>query len=127
MPDPSRGAAASRAQAFGFPWWTWRPTSPCPRIHPARYLDPGEAIDFIKAHRPELDGDHVWSVVFELDKPPQKDGDPLAVQLIGITNPEISESDVKAILSEWREFAKLADERDWDDDELDYANRHDDD
>ncbi len=45
---------------------------------------------------------------------------------MGMTNPEISEADVKKILTEWREFAKLADERDWDDDELDYVNRHDD-
>lgn len=89
-------------------------------------LDPGEAIDFIKAHRPDLDGEHVWSVVFELDRPPPKDGEPIAVQLIGMTHPEISEGDVKKILTEWREFAKLADERDWDDDELDYVNRHDD-
>ena len=63
----------------------------------------------------------------ELDRPPDKDGEPLALQLIEMTHPEISAADVKQILSEWREFAKLADERDWDDDELDYVNRFDDD
>lgn len=88
-------------------------------------LDPAAAMDFIKAHQPRLDEDHIFAVVSEMDRPPDREGEPLALQLLSITNPEISDGDVKKILAEWRAFAALADERDWDDDELDYVNRFD--
>jgi hypothetical protein len=90
-------------------------------------LDPGEAANYIHAERPSLDEDDIWTVVSELDRPPAKDAEPLALQLISQTHPGISESDVRLILAEWRAFADLAAERDWDDDELDYVNRFDDD
>ena len=89
-------------------------------------LDPGEAINYILAQRPTLAEEAVWAVVGEMDRPPGKDADPLAVELIAQTHPEIAAADVRTILKEWRSFAELSDERDWDDDELDYVNRHDD-
>lgn len=66
-------------------------------------------------------------MVGELDAPPSKDAEPLALQLIAQTHPEVAASDVRTIIAEWRAFADLSGERDWDDDELDYVNRFDDD
>lgn len=90
-------------------------------------LDLGEAAAYICGERPRLDEDHVWAVLNEIGRPPPSGSDGLAEQLISGTHPEISSRDLKLILAEWRSYADIAGQRDWDDDELDYVNRFDDD
>ena len=90
-------------------------------------LDIGEAAAYICGERPGLDEDEVWAVLQELGAPPPPSSDGLAEQLIATTHPRISGRDLRTILAEWRSYADIAGERDWDDDELDYVNRFDDD
>ena len=90
-------------------------------------LDIGEAAAYISGERPGLDENHVWAVLNEIRRPPPAGSDGLAEQLISGTHPEISPRDIKLILAEWRAYADIAGQRDWDDDELDYVNRFDDD
>ncbi len=89
-------------------------------------LDIGEAAAYIVGERPMLDEDHVWAVLNEIGRPPPEGSDGLAEQLIAGTHPQISGKDVGLILAEWRSYANIAGQRDWDDDELDYVNRFDD-
>ncbi|MFN8111307.1 MAG: hypothetical protein U0Y82_15920 [Thermoleophilia bacterium] len=77
--------------------------------------DLGEAVDFILAERPRLDEEHVWAVVNELGVPPAKGGDDLAVTLLAGTHPGIGAKTVRLVLKEWRAYARLASEPDWDD------------
>lgn len=81
-------------------------------------LDIGEAVDYVVAERPDLDENHVWAVLTELGSPPARSAEGLALDLIAASRPEVSRRDAKLILREWRAYAALATERDWEDDEL---------
>jgi hypothetical protein len=78
-------------------------------------LDLGEAADYILSERPGLDEDHVWAVLNELGTPPAKDQEKLALQLVAQTHPEVRARDAKRIIGEWRAYARLAEESDWED------------
>ena len=78
-------------------------------------LDPGEAADYILSERPGLDEDHVWAVLNELGEPPAKGQDRLALEILSRSRPEVRAKDAKRILEEWRAYARLAGESDWDD------------
>jgi hypothetical protein len=77
-------------------------------------LDLGEAADFILAERPELDEDTVWGVLNELGAPPARGAEGLALSLLGSVRPDIRPRDAKRVLREWRAYAELAREDDWD-------------
>ncbi len=77
--------------------------------------DLGEAVDYILSERPKLNEDDVWSVLVELNDPPNPGGDALALELIKQTRPGIRGRDVKVILCEWRAYVSLTDEPDWED------------
>jgi hypothetical protein len=78
-------------------------------------LDLGEAADYILAERPRLDADDVWAVLNELGTPPAKGGDDIAVALLGGTHPHIRPRTVRLVLKEWRAYASIAVEDDWED------------
>jgi hypothetical protein len=78
-------------------------------------LDLGEAADYILSERPRLDEDDVWAVLTELGAPPDPGQDALAVELIRGARPGVKARDVRRILDEWRAYARLAGEPDWDD------------
>ncbi len=77
-------------------------------------LDLGEAAAFILGERPGLHEDDVWTVLNELQDPPVRNADGMAVDLITRLHPGIHPRDVRTILGEWREYARLAVEDDWD-------------
>ena len=77
-------------------------------------LDLGEAAAFILGERPGLYEDDVWTVLKELGDPPVRSADDMAVDLITRLHPGIRAKDVKAVLAEWREYARIAVEQDWD-------------
>lgn len=77
-------------------------------------LDLGEAAAFILGERPSLAEDHVWTVLTELQDPPVRTADGMAVDLITRLHPEVAARDIRVILDEWREYARLATEADWD-------------
>lgn len=77
--------------------------------------DIGEAVDFILGERPHLEEAHVWAVITELGGPPDRRSDELALDLVARTHPEVLRRDAKLILREWRAYAALAAEEDWDD------------
>jgi hypothetical protein len=77
-------------------------------------LDLGDAADYILAERPGLDEDHVWAVLNELGDPPAADQDGLALEILSRSRPEVRAKDAKRILAEWRAYARLAEESDWD-------------
>lgn len=77
-------------------------------------LDWGDAAEYIVGQRPTIDPEHVWAVIRELRDPPAKSQEDLARQLMSSTRPDIRKKDVKHILAEWRAYARLAGERDWD-------------
>ncbi len=77
-------------------------------------LDLGEAAAFILGERPRLHEDDVWTVLKELGDPPVRNADGMAVDLITRLHPEVRAKDVRMILDEWREYARLAVEGDWD-------------
>ena len=79
--------------------------------------DIGEAVDYILAERPKLDESTVWTVLMELDFPPEAHTDRVALNLITQLHPEMRRRDVKLILREWRAYASLATTGDWDDEE----------
>jgi hypothetical protein len=79
--------------------------------------DLAEAVDYILSERPRLSEDDVWAVLVELREPPAPGTDSLALQLLARARPEVSKRDAKLILREWREYAALATERDWSDEE----------
>jgi hypothetical protein len=74
--------------------------------------DLGEAVDYILAERPRLAEDDVWAVLVELGSPPARDE--LALDLLRATRPDIKPRHVKVILREWRAYASLVGEEDWD-------------
>ena len=78
-------------------------------------MDLGEAAAYILGERPELDEDQVWAVLNEFGDPPPAASNDLALQLIRSTLPEIPPRTAQRILGEWRAYASLADEPDWDD------------
>jgi len=78
-------------------------------------LDLGEAADYILAERPGLDEDVVWAVLNELGAPPEKDQDAIALQLIAQARPDVRTKEVKRVIAEWRAYADLEQEPDWDD------------
>jgi hypothetical protein len=78
-------------------------------------LDLGEAADFILSERPGLDEDVVWAVLNELGAPPEKHQDAIALQLIAQACPDVSAKDAKRVIAEWRAYADLEQEPDWDD------------
>jgi len=77
-------------------------------------LDLGEAAAFILGARPALHEDDVWTVLKEIGDPPVRTADGMAVDLITRLHPDLRAKDVKVILSEWREYARIAVEEDWD-------------
>lgn len=79
--------------------------------------DVGEAVDYILSERPRLHEDDVWAVLLALETPPRPGTDDLALTLVRAQHPGISARTVRQILREWREYAELAVEGDWDDPE----------
>jgi len=79
-------------------------------------LDLGDAAAFILGERPGLGEDRVWAVLNELGSPPPATSNDLALHLIATTLPEIPQRAAQLILDEWRAYAALAIEPDWDDD-----------
>jgi hypothetical protein len=78
-------------------------------------LDLGEAADYILGERPGLDEDVVWAVLNELGDPPARTAEPLALTLLASARPEVDIRDAKLVMREWRAYAELAREDDWDD------------
>lgn len=78
-------------------------------------LDLGEAADYILSERPGLAEDTVWAVLTELGAPPARGQDKLALQLLASARPDIRAGDAKLVIREWRAYADLAGEADWDD------------
>lgn len=76
--------------------------------------DIGEAVEYILAEQPDLDEDDVWAVLVELQDPPPPGSDAIAVDLLMQTRPQVDARDARAILTEWRAYAALANEPDWD-------------
>ncbi len=76
-------------------------------------LDLGDAAAFILGARPGLGEDDVWTVLKEIGDPPVRNADGMAVDLITRLHPNIRAKDIKAILNEWREYARIAVEHDW--------------
>jgi hypothetical protein len=81
-------------------------------------LDIGEAVDFITAERPGLAEDDVWAVLTELGAPPAASAEGLALDIVAASRPEVARRDAKVIIREWRAYAALAVERDYEDEEL---------
>ena len=77
-------------------------------------LDLGEAAAFILGERPSLSEDDVWTVLKELGDPPVRTADGMAVDLITRLHPGIRAKHIRIVLDEWREYARLAVEDDWD-------------
>lgn len=77
-------------------------------------LDLGEAVDYIRAEAPRIPEDDVWAVLTELGTPPAPGADGLALELIARERPGVSRRHVKRVIEEWRAYASLADEPDWD-------------
>ncbi|HMM49515.1 MAG TPA: hypothetical protein PKE32_07900 [Miltoncostaeaceae bacterium] len=78
-------------------------------------LDLGEAAEYILAQRRGLDEDLVWGVLRELGGPPERANEALALSLLATVRPDIRKRDAKRVLREWRAYAELARESDWDD------------
>ena len=78
-------------------------------------LDLGEAADYILSERPRLDEDVVWAVLNELGEPPAPGTDDMALELLARARPEVRRRDARRVIAEWRAYAKLAGEPDWDD------------
>ena len=51
----------------------------------------------------------------ELGAPPEKDQDAIALQLIAQARPDVRTKEVKRVIAEWRAYADLEQEPDWDD------------
>ncbi len=77
--------------------------------------DIGEAVEYILGERPRLSEDDVWAVLVELGEIPAPEADALAVDLVVRTRPGLRPRDVRVILKEWRAYASLAEEDDWED------------
>lgn len=76
--------------------------------------DLGEAADYILAERPRLGEEVVWAVLNELGEPPAPGADDLALELLGRSRPEVRRRDARRVIAEWRAYARLAGEPDWD-------------
>ena len=76
-------------------------------------LDLGEAADYILAERPRLSEDVVWAVLNELGEPPAPGADDLALELLARTRPDVRRRDVRQVIAEWRAYARLGGEPDW--------------
>ena len=107
--DPHRARAQGRAAGRGHRRGHVRPR----RV--SEPLDLGEAADYILSERPGLDEDAVWAVLNELGEPPAKGQDKLALELLSRSRPEVRPRDARRIIDEWRAYARLAEEPDWDD------------
>ena len=79
--------------------------------------DMGEAVEYILAERPKLDEADVWAVVTEIGTPPAPGTDDMALQLLMQTRPDVDGRTAKVILREWRAYASLVPEPDWDDED----------
>ncbi len=77
-------------------------------------LDLGDAAAFILGERPSIGENAVWTVLNELQDPPVRNADGMAVDLITRLHPDVRPKDIRVILDEWREYARLATEADWD-------------
>lgn len=77
--------------------------------------DLGEAADYILGEWPELGQDTVWAVLNELQNPPARKADGMAVTLMRSVRPDVPSRAVKKVLREWRAYASLLTEDDWDD------------
>jgi hypothetical protein len=78
-------------------------------------LDLGEAADYILSERPRLDEDVVWAVLNELGEPPAPGADDMALELLARARPEVRRRDARRVIAEWRAYARLEAEPDWDD------------
>jgi hypothetical protein len=78
-------------------------------------LDLGEAADYILSERPALQEDVVWAVLNELGAPPAPGAEGVALSLLASVRPDVHRRDAKTVLREWRAYAELAREDDWDD------------
>ncbi|WP_217913752.1 hypothetical protein [Miltoncostaea marina] len=78
-------------------------------------LDLGEAADYILSERPRLDEDVVWAVLTELGTPPAPGQEAIALELLASARPDVRAKDARLVLREWRAYAELAAESDWDD------------
>jgi hypothetical protein len=76
-------------------------------------LDLGEAADYILAERPRLSEDVVWAVLNELGEPPAPGADDFALELLARTRPDVPRRDARRVIAEWRAYARLAGEPDW--------------
>jgi hypothetical protein len=76
-------------------------------------LDLGEAADYILSERPRLGEEVVWAVLNELGEPPAPGADDLALELLARARPEVSRRDARRVIAEWRGYARLAGEPDW--------------
>ena len=77
--------------------------------------DLAEAAEYILAERRRLDEDLVWGVLNTLGQPPAPGTDDLAVTLVRREHPAFRRRHVRVVLKEWRAYAGLAAERDWED------------
>ena len=77
--------------------------------------DLAEAADYILAERRRLDEDLVWAVLNTLGEPPAPGADDLAVALVRQNHPALRQRHVRVVLKEWRAYAGLAREGDWED------------
>ncbi len=80
-------------------------------------LDLAQAAAYILGERPELDEDEVWAVLNEFGDPPPASSDDLALQLVRSALPDVPPRTAQRILAEWRAYASLAGEPDWDDED----------
>lgn len=78
-------------------------------------LDLAEAAAYILGERPELDERQVWAVLNEFGDPPPASSNALALELVKSALPDVSPRIARRILGEWRAYASLVDEPDWDD------------
>ena len=76
--------------------------------------DIGEAADYILSERPQLEEEEVWAVLMTLADPPHPGTDDVATSLVRQAHPGIAPKTIRRILKEWREYASLATEEDWD-------------
>ena len=57
----------------------------------------------------------VWAVLNELGEPPAPGADDMALELLARARPEVRRRDARRIIAEWRAYARLDGEPDWDD------------
>lgn len=77
--------------------------------------DLADAAEYILAERRRLDEDLVWAVLNTLGEPPAPGADDLAIALVRREQPGLGRRQIRVVLREWRTYAGLAAERDWED------------